>query len=332
MNYKGKESKMSARKNSPGEQRAVPDMVLTRVLNAPRDLVFKVWTDAEQLAKWWGPKGFSNPVCEVGLHPGGAIRIHMRGPDGVVYPMTGVYQEIVAPERLVFASSALGENDQPLFEVLHTVTFAEEGHKTRLTVRAQVVKTTAAAAPHLKGQEEGWSQSLDRLDRLLNSKQEPEFVMTRSTHHGTFVIERAFAFARSVVFAAWADPVAKARWFTGPAQWRQLDREFDFRVGGHERLSGGPPGGRVSIFSSSYYDIVQDERIVYAYDMRLNEARISVSLATVEFKADGAATQLIVTEQGVFLDGYDDAGSREHGTRALLDQLDAVLRREAAGA
>lgn len=320
---------MSARKNSPSERLDAPDMLLTRVLNAPRELVFKVWTDAEQLRQWWGPKGFTNPVCEVSLRSGGAIRIHMRAPDGTVYPMTGVYQEIVAPERLVFQSSALDENGQPLFEVLHTVTFAAEGQKTRLTVQAHVLETTAAGAPHLKGAEEGWSQSLDRLDGHLNRTQQSSLVRDRSTHHATFVIERAFSFAPSVVFAAWADPVAKARWFAGPAPWRQLNRDFDFRVGGHEGLSGKWPGGRVSIFKSSYHDIVPDERIVYAYDMRLNETHISVSLATVEFKAEGTGTLLIITEQGVFLDGYDDAGSREKGTRGLLDQLDAALRREA---
>jgi uncharacterized protein YndB with AHSA1/START domain len=159
-------------------------MVVTRVLDAPRDLVFRVWTEAEQLAKWWGPKGFTNPVCELSLRPGGALRIHMRGPDGVVYPMTGTYREIVAPERLIFLSSALDENDQSLFEVLHTVTFAEEGQKTRLTVRAQLLNATAAAAPYLKGQEEGWAQSLDRLDRYLAHGQGPGLTRSHSTHHG----------------------------------------------------------------------------------------------------------------------------------------------------
>ena len=78
------------------------------MFDAPRELVFKAWTDPKQVAQWWGPHGFSNPVCELGLRPGADIRIHMRGPDGTVYPMTGVYHEIVKPERLVFNSAALG--------------------------------------------------------------------------------------------------------------------------------------------------------------------------------------------------------------------------------
>lgn len=106
---------------------------------------------------------FTNPVCELDVRPGGAIRIHMRGPDGTVYPMTGVYQEIVEPERLVFTSAVLDEEGSPLFEVLNIVTFAKQGPKTTLTTRARVVKSTATAAPYLKGMPQGWSQSLDRF-------------------------------------------------------------------------------------------------------------------------------------------------------------------------
>ncbi len=138
-------------------------LIITRIFDAPREVVFKAWTDPKQLQRWWGPKGFTNPVCDVDVRPGGAIRIHMRAPDGVVYPMTGVFHEIVEPERLVFTSSALGRNGEPLFEVLNTVTFAAEGTKTRLTLHARVSKVKAAAAPHLAGMEQGWSETLDRL-------------------------------------------------------------------------------------------------------------------------------------------------------------------------
>ncbi len=139
------------------------ELVITRIFDAPRQVVFKAWTDPGRLKHWWGPKGFTNPVCEVDPRPGGAIRIHMRGPDGAIYPMTGVYQEIVEPERLVFLSSALDGQGNPLFEVLTTVTFAEHGGKTKLTMHASVTKTTAEAARHIAGMEQGWNQSLDRL-------------------------------------------------------------------------------------------------------------------------------------------------------------------------
>ena len=143
------------------------ELVLTRIFDAPRELVFKAWTDPKQVAQWWGPHGFTNPVCDLDVRPGGAIRIHMRGPDGTVYPMTGVYQEVVEPERLVFTSAALDADGNPMFEVLTTVTFAEQGGKTKQIMRARVVKSTAEAAPYIKGMEAGWTQSLERLAKSL---------------------------------------------------------------------------------------------------------------------------------------------------------------------
>jgi len=144
------------------------DLVITRVFDAPREQVFRAWTDTRHMAQWWGPKGFTNPVCELDVRVGGAIRIHMRAPNGVVYPMSGVFEEITEPERLVFVSSALDENGNSMFDVLNTVTFAEQRGKTTLTLQARVIKATAQAPQYLKGMEAGWSQSLDRLGDLLD--------------------------------------------------------------------------------------------------------------------------------------------------------------------
>ena len=145
------------------------DLVMTRVFDAPRELVFKAWTETKHVAQWWGPKSFTNPVCEMDVRPGGAIRIHMRAPDGVVYPMTGVFQEIVVPERLVFVGSALDDKGNSMFDVLNTVIFADQRGKTALTLQLRVIKATAAAPQYLKGMEMGWTQSLDRLAALLGS-------------------------------------------------------------------------------------------------------------------------------------------------------------------
>ena len=101
------------------------------------------------------------------MRAGGSIRIHMRAPDGVIYPMTGVYHEIAEPERLVFAASALDDKGDPLFEQLATITFSEDGGKTRLTVHASFSKVTPEAARHLAGAETGWNMPLDRLAELL---------------------------------------------------------------------------------------------------------------------------------------------------------------------
>ena len=152
----------------------------------------------------------------------------------------------------------------------------------------------------------------------------------RSTDHATFVIERKFSASPAQVFAAWADIKAKQRWFKGPAEWKDKVRELDFRVGGHERLVGTRPDKKVSTFDARYYDIVPDQRIIYTYEMHIDEARISVSLATVTLEPAGTGTRMTFTEQAVFLDGFDDQGGRERGTRALLDNLDATLQREIA--
>jgi uncharacterized protein YndB with AHSA1/START domain len=138
-------------------------LVLTRVLDAPRELVFKAWTDPKQVGRWWGPNGFTSPVCEVDARAGGTIRIDMRGPDGRVYPMRGVFRELVEPERIVFTSAALDGDGKPLFEIENTVTLEKQGTKTKQTLRARVLSRTAGAAPYLAGMDIGWTQSLERL-------------------------------------------------------------------------------------------------------------------------------------------------------------------------
>lgn len=147
----------------------------------------------------------------------------------------------------------------------------------------------------------------------------------RSAQHATFTIARDFAAAPARVYKAFADQKEKDKWFGGPSEWSRLERSMDFRVGGRERSSGGPVDGEPHSFDAYYWDIVPNERIVYTYVMHLGDKRISVSLATIEFKPKGSGTHLVLTEQGVFLDGYDDAGSREEGTRWLLGKLEASL-------
>lgn len=143
-----------------------------------------------------------------------------------------------------------------------------------------------------------------------------------SVTHGMFCLERRYEAAPARVFAAFATEEGKQRWFSGANDaWDPVHREFDFRVGGKEALEGKWKVGRVTRFDATYYDIRDGERIVYVYEMTVDGTKISTSLATIEFEADGTGTRLKITEQGAFLDGYDDAGSRETGTVALLERL-----------
>jgi uncharacterized protein YndB with AHSA1/START domain len=149
-----------------------------------------------------------------------------------------------------------------------------------------------------------------------------------SVTHETFVIERTYDAPAARVFRAWADPPRKARWFAGSSDALGHGYQLDFQVGGHETNRGGPPGGPVYTYAAQFRDIVVDQRIVYTYEMCADDSRISVSVATVEFRQSDGATQLVLTEQGVFLDGLDTAAQREEGTRSLLDSLAASLAEE----
>jgi uncharacterized protein YndB with AHSA1/START domain len=148
----------------------------------------------------------------------------------------------------------------------------------------------------------------------------------RSATHSTFVIERNYDTTPARVFAAWADRNAKRQWF-GPGGARE--HELDFREGGRERFEAAVEGALYS-YNALYEDIVQDERIVYTYNMHRDGVRMSVSVTTVELLADGAGTRLRYTEQGVFLDGEDKPELREHGTKELLDKLGEALAQGAA--
>ena len=154
-------------KNNVPEDYVGREFIISREFDAPRELVFEAWTDPKHLAQWWGPKGFTNPVCEWDARPGGKIYDVMRAPNGVDYPMGGEFREIVAPERLVFSCGALDEKGKLLFEFVHTVTFVERNGKTKLTIQSRVTKTTAEANKYIGGYEMGMTLSLERLAGLL---------------------------------------------------------------------------------------------------------------------------------------------------------------------
>jgi uncharacterized protein YndB with AHSA1/START domain len=148
----------------------------------------------------------------------------------------------------------------------------------------------------------------------------------RSVTHATFVIERTYAASPHRVFAAFADPAAKQRWFAVTDEY-----QLDFRIGGHEISRGEvQPGGPTYVFDAVYQDIVPNQRIITSYEMQMAKQRISVSVATIEFQPDGSGTRLVFTEQGAFLDGLDTPAEREHGTGELLNALAAELERQAA--
>ena len=148
----------------------------------------------------------------------------------------------------------------------------------------------------------------------------------RSVVHASFTITRHWKASPPRVFAAFADEQKKDLWFGGGSDWTPVGRSFDFREGGKEHAAGRWKTGMVSKFDCIYLDIVppsnsESGRIIYSYVMHLDDRKISVSQAAIELTPENGGTRLTLTEYGDYLDGYDDAGSREHGTNALMDAL-----------
>lgn len=148
------------------------------------------------------------------------------------------------------------------------------------------------------------------------------------TQHATFTIERDYPSPPSRVFRAWTDPEAKRAWFSCHEDWRFEGHELDCRAGGSERLDTYPSNGdEVHAYRAHYYDVVDNERIVYAYEMYLGEKRMSISLATVLFEPHASGTRMTFTEQVVMLDERWDAEGREMGTREGFSNLERYLMR-----
>ena len=155
----------------------------------------------------------------------------------------------------------------------------------------------------------------------------------RSAVHATFVIDRVYEATPARVFRAFSNSEIRHRWFVRSEGWPKAEYSYDFRVGGQERGDFSPDGKMNIINETTYWDIVPDARIIFAYAMYIDGNRISVSVATVEIKADPKGAKLTYTEQGAFLDGYDFPAQREQGCRELYDlHLAKELAREDASA
>ena len=299
---------------------------ISRVFPAPRELVFKAWSARGHVRRWFCPSGYEVPEANVHMHRGGPFEVLMRSPEGVEHWTRGTFLEVVAPERLVLDLQVTDASGRHLFRAYTEVDFTEEKGGTRVDVtQTYTFDDPAEAKPMVKGAPEGWRQTLDKLEAEVERMKAARGA--RSVIHGAFTIERTYDAPVARVFKALSDATAKSKWFSGTeGQWTLIERVMDFRIGGRELLKGRWDSGAVTMFDAVYLDIVPNERVVYAYNMHNDDNKLSVSLATFQLKPSGAGgTTLLLTEQGAFLDGYDDAGSREHGTGRLLDRLGASL-------
>jgi uncharacterized protein YndB with AHSA1/START domain len=159
-------AKMSAKTSRTEVAEAGRVLTMTRLIQAPREVVWAMWTDPKHLAQWWGPKGFSAPVCELEPRAGGALRIVMRGPDGIHYDNRGVVRVADAPTRLEFAIGLLDADGSKKLENLTVVTLKPKDDGTELTVHVRVLSETHAGRASVEGMNAGWNESLDRLEAL----------------------------------------------------------------------------------------------------------------------------------------------------------------------
>jgi len=271
---------MSAKTVSPAKPKAADnEIVITRVFNAPRALVYQAWTNPVHLARWWGPRGFTNPRCEMDVRPGGIIRINMRAPNGTVYPMAGIYLELIEPEQITFTSGALDEKGTQLFEFLHVVHFSEKNGKTTLTIRSRVVKTTPEAAKYIGGFEAGMTQSLEKLAEDL-------------MHHGEpIVMKRTFDAPAEKVWRAISTTEGLALWFI------EL-KEFKPEVGFKFQFAGkcDDHGGNKPQHCCQITEVVPGKKIAYTWRV---DGLEGCSLVTMELTPEDGQTHLLLTHSGI---------------------------------
>ena len=230
------------------------EFVITREYAAPRDLVWQACTDPKHLAQWWGPKGFSAPVCEWDARPGGKIFVIMRGPDGTEYPMGGEVRDVVAPELMVSMSGALDATGNYLFQFLHTLTLIERDGKTKLMMHSRVIHATPGANRYIGGFETGMTMSLERLGTLLVAQE----ASTRE-----ILVTRELAAPRELVWAAMTDPEQVIHWW-GPRGFTTAIEQMDVRPGGvWKHVMRGPDGTNYPN-ESVFQEVVPPERLVFA--------------------------------------------------------------------
>ncbi len=296
------------------------ELVLTRVLDAPRELVFRMWTDPRHVAKWWGPMGFTNPVCEMDVRPGGELRIVMRAPDGTDYPMIGTYREIVAPERLVFTNSAIDAQGNPLLDGVTVVTFTERGGKTELTVQTHAIALVPLAVRMLEGMDAGWRQTLDRLeghvrDECARAGGQPA--------DRELVVTRILDAPRERVFKAWTDPEQIARWW-GPQGFTTTSLEMDIRPGGAYRACMRSPEGTLYRRRGVYREIVAPERIAFTFAWEDAAGDLGhETLVTVTFAEHGGKT-LLTLHQATF-DSVERCDDHRRGWASCLERFAEYL-------
>jgi len=262
--------------NKPGKDYADAEFVITREFAAPRELVFKAWTETQLLSQWWGPRGFTTPVCQWDARPGQTIHVVMRAPNGTDYPMGGAFREVTPPERLVFTAGALDDQGKLLFEFLHTVVLTEKKGKTTLTLHSRVLQTAPGAGKYIGGFEAGMTQSLERLTDLLAPKT------------GPLIVERTYDAPIARVWQALTEKEQMKEWYFDLKEFKpEVGFEFQFKV----EHNGYTYDHRCRIV-----EVVPGQKLVHTWRYEGHEGDSTVSF---ELFAEGSQTRLKLTHVGL---------------------------------
>ena len=307
------------------------ELVIARTLDAPRERVWKAWTDPEQVKRWWGPKGFTAPSIKIDFRVGGKYLFCMRSPDGKDYWSTGTYREIAPTEKFVATDSfadAKGkvvpashygmDVDFPL-ELLWTLTLEDFGGKTKMTLR----HSGFPAGPARTGAEQGWSESFEKLAAsLTEGSSGTEFVTHRATRQ--LVMTRVFNAPRRRVFQAYTDPKLIPKWWGPRSQATTVDA-MDVRNGGKWRYVSRDTDGTDYGFHGVYKEIVPPERLVSTFEFEGMPGHVVDEIAT--FEDLGNKTRLTITSKFRSIEDLEGmlASGMESGARETWDRLAELL-------
>ncbi len=310
-------------------QTADREIVISRVFNAPRALVFRAWSSHEHLSRWYGPNGFSITTHEMAFAPGGAWRFIMHGPDGRDYPNRVIFKEIIEPELLVYTHDDGGELAEPIS--FHTrVTFEEVGaDKTRLTMRSVFPSKQAKDRVEQEhGAVEGGIETVGRLAEYLAEQNggKAATLTIALPSEKEVILRRVFNAPRELVFKAMTEPEHIRKWW-GPREFELKECEMDFRVGGAWRFVQRKSDGTEHPFRGEYLEIVAPERVVqtFIYDVDgIRDFPMTEHMTLTEQDGKTTLTTRVVHGSQQARDGYLSSGM-EWGATESMDRLEELV-------
>lgn len=301
-----------------------PSLVLSRVFDAPRNLMFRIWTEPKHILRWWAPHDFTVTDAVFDATPGARLRIDFRWPNGVVFANFGDVIEVSPPERLVFTTE-YREEGRLMVSQLVTATFEAEGQKTRVTIKATVTHAEPEAANSLAGMEEGWNQQVDKLElHAAHANAAGRMTIVAPLDRPVILMRRQFAAPRDLLWNCFTVPERLAAWW-GPHGYTNQLTEFDLRNGGKYRVQQTDPKGNRYVFFGDYIDVVAPERLVNSFSLegQYQDKRI---VNTQLFEEVDGGTLLTAISRFASVADRDGmvASGMEWGARQSYDRLDTL--------